>query len=159
MITPHADRSRSQAGIGHLVLNVTDVQRSARFYCDVLGMRKGRGGVFNGERMVFLTFGQRDHDLGLVELPHSARVVDPGAVGLGHVAFRIGDQMGELRRFKQHLEYLGVVPEQLVEHLYARSIYFRDPDGIALEVYVDCETNTPFVEAEMQVDNLPLRLE
>lgn len=159
MATRHADLMRLEARIGHLVLNVTDVQRSARFYCDVLGMRKRRSGVFNGDRMVFLTFGEHDHDLALVELPQSAHGVDPGAIGLGHLAFRIGDQIGELRRFKQHLDHLGLVPEQMVEHLYARSIYFRDPDGIALEVYVDSETNTPFVEAEMHVDNPPLRLD
>ena len=159
MSTQPADRTLPKAGIGHLVLNVTSVQRSARFYCDVLGMRKRRSGVFNGDRMAFLTFGEHDHDLALVELPQSARGVDPGAVGLGHVAFRIGAEIGELRRFKQHLDRLGIVPEQMVEHLYARSIYFRDPDGIALEVYVDSETNTPFVDAEMRVDNPPLRLE
>lgn len=158
-MTRHADGSIPQAGFGHLVLNVTDVQLSARFYCNVLGMRKRRSGVFNGDRMVFLTFGQHDHDLALVQLPQPARAVGAGAAGLGHVAFRIGDQIGDLRRFKHHLDRLGIVADQMVEHLYARSIYFRDPDGIALEVYVECATNTPFVDAEMHVDNPALRLE
>ena len=159
MTTEHADGCLPKAGIGHLVLNVTDVQRSARFYCEVLGMRKRRSGVFNGERMVFLTFGRHDHDLALLELGPSARLAEGGAVGLGHVAFRIGDHIGELRHFKDRLERLAIVPEQMVEHLYARSIYFRDPDGIALEVYVDSQADTPFIDAEMHVDNPLLRLE
>ncbi|RST55564.1 VOC family protein [Variovorax sp. MHTC-1] len=149
----------SKARIGHLVLNVKDVQASARFYCDVLGMRKRRGGVFNGDTMVFLTFGEQDHDLALVQLTQTALPADPRAAGLGHIAFCIGRQVDELRHFEAHLDRLGIVPEQMVEHLYALSIYFRDPDGNALEVYIKTQTQTPFIDGEMRLDNPSLTLE
>jgi len=151
--------SVGKTNIGHVVLNVTDLQVSARFYCDVLGMRKRRAGVFNGDTMVFLTFGEQDHDLALVESRKPLPRADGEAGALGHVAFRIGSRLEELRGFKTHLDRLGIVPEQIVEHLYARSIYFRDPDGIALEVYVDSGTPTPFVNEEMRIDNPPLKLD
>lgn len=144
--------------IGHLVLKVRDVQASTRFYCEALRMRKRRSGVFNGDTMVFLTFGEQDHDLALVQLTQ-ASPPDPTAAGLDHVAFCIGRQLEELTHFKAHLERLGIFPEQMVEHLYACSIYFRDPDGIVLEAYVQMQTQTPFVDGEMRLDNPPLKLD
>jgi len=145
--------------IGHLVLQVKDVHASARFYCDVLGMLRRRSGVFNGERMIFLTFGRHDHDLALLELRTPAGSPEPAAVGLNHVAFCIGERIEELRGFKTRQDRLGISPDQMIEHLYAKSIYLRDPDGIGVEIFVETEIDTPFVESEMEVMNPPLHLD
>jgi catechol-2,3-dioxygenase len=147
------------ARLGHLVLHVSDLARSTRFYCEVLGLRRRRGGIFNGDRMVLLTFGENDHDLGLVELPAPARSSDASAPGLGHVAFRIGDSIEALREFKRHLERLGIRPQQMTEHLYARSIYLRDPDGMGVEVYVEAQAETPYVEGDVEINNPRLQLD
>lgn len=147
------------ARLGHLVLHVSDLARSTRFYCEVLGLRRRRGGIFNGDKMVLLTFGENDHDLGLVELPAPARSSDASSPGLDHVAFRIGDSIEALREFKAHLDRLGIRAEQMTEHLYAQSIYLRDPDGIAVEVYVDPQAETPYIEGDIEINNPGLRLD
>lgn len=147
------------ARLGHLVLHVSDLARSTRFYCEVLGLRRRRGGIFNGDRMVLLTFGENDHDLGLLELPAPASSSDAAAPGLDHVAFRIGDSIEALREFKRHLDTLRIRPEQMTEHLYARSIYLRDPDGIAVEVYVDPQADRPYIEGDIEINNPRLQLD
>jgi catechol 2,3-dioxygenase len=66
-------------------------------------------------------------------------------VGLAHCAFRLKSQedlLDAYREFKQR----GVPISFTVNHGVTRSIYFLDPDGNQLEVYVD---NTPEEIAKM----------
>jgi catechol 2,3-dioxygenase len=57
-------------------------------------------------------------------------------VGLHHVAFKIGTTMDELREAKATLEAAGVATTP-VDHEVTKSLYFQDPDGNGVEVYVD----------------------
>ncbi len=120
--------------LGHVVLKVRDLNRSIPFYRDVLGFREVSR---YGKRMAFLTLGASHHDLGLLEVGPTALVPGPRAVGLYHVAFKIGDSLEELRAFKEHLERHNVNIIGLSDHRVSQSIYFTDPDGIELEAYVD----------------------
>jgi len=131
--------------IGHVVLKVRSLGISLSFYSSVLGMYERRRRKVKGRKMVFLTFGERDHDIGLLEVDASTQPHDETRAGLAHVAFRIGDRIEKLRAFKKHLDALGVVPDSVTEHRFSSSIYLRDPDGIELEVYVDsgAPTGTP----------------
>lgn len=132
--------------IGHVVLQVRSLHVSVPFYCSALGMRERRRRKVNGREMAFLTFGERDHDIGLVEVGTSAHPHDEARAGLRHVAFRIGDRIEELRVFKEHLDTVGIEPERMTEHRFSKSIYLRDPDGLELEVYVDFDS--PALDAE-----------
>jgi len=131
--------------IGHVVLKVRSLDISLPFYCGVLGMHERRHRKVDGRQMVFLAFGERDHDIGLLEVGASTQPHDETRAGLAHVAFRIGDRIENLRAFKKHLDALGIVPDSVTEHRFSSSIYLRDPDGIELEVYVDsgAPTGTP----------------
>ncbi len=121
--------------LGHVVLNVRSLPVSTRFYCEALGLTEvGR----NAERgMVFLSFGVNDHDIALREVEPTADAYDESAVGLRHVAFRIGAGLADLRAFKAHLEARRIPIRRIHEHLVSTSIYFSDPDGIELEGYVE----------------------
>lgn len=125
--------------IGHVVLKVRSLDISLPFYCSVLGMRERRRRKVNGKEMAFLSFGDRDHDIGLLEVGASAHAHEAAGAGLQHVAFRIGNGVEELRTFKKHLDALGVAPQRMVEHRFSSSIYMRDPDGTELEVYVETD--------------------
>ena len=57
--------------------------------------------------------------------------------GLYHVAFKAGDSIDDLRRAKAHFDALGVPIDAIEDHAVAQSIYLHDPDGNAIEVYVD----------------------
>ena len=125
----HIDR------VGHVVLNVRDLEKSVPFYRDVLGLREvGR----YGSKMVFFTAtGENHHDLGIFEIEKDADPADEHAVGIAHVAFRIGVGLETLRAAKEHLKKHGVPIRRIEDHTVSQSIYIGDPDGIEIELTVD----------------------
>jgi len=123
-------------GVGHVVLKVRSLERAVQFYGDVLGLKEvGR----LGNRMAFFSAGANHHDLAVLEVGEGAAVPDRGAVGLYHVALKIGDDLDALRAAKAHLEAHGVQILALREHRVSQSIYLNDPDGNGLELFVDAD--------------------
>src|SRR5262249_402850 len=66
--------------IGHLVLNVSDVERSTKFYRDVVGFQLARYRP-NGTG-AFLTCGVVHHNLALFKAPEGAQPAQKGQIGL-----------------------------------------------------------------------------
>lgn len=121
--------------IGHLVLNVTDVERSTKFYCDVVGFQLARYRP-NGTG-AFLTCGVVHHNLALFKAPDSAQPVQRGQIGLNHFAFQV-DNYQALQEAHSRLIAAQATIDHIVDHGMTRSVYFLDPDGIAMELY--CNT-------------------
>lgn len=122
--------------LGHAVIKVRDLERSARFYRDVLGMREV---ARYRSSMVFFSLGTNHHDLGLLQVGADAPTPAQNSVGLYHLAFKVGDTLDELRACKQHLEQHGVPLLGSSDHGVSQSLYIQDPDGIDLELYVDAD--------------------
>ncbi len=121
--------------IGHLVLNVSDVERSAKFYRDIVGfelarMRPDRSGAF-------LTCGIVHHNLALFKAPAGARPAEKGQIGLNHFAFQV-DDYNALQDAHRRLVQAGTIIDHIVDHGMTRSVYFLDPDGLMMELY--CNT-------------------
>jgi len=119
--------------VGHLVLRVKDVERSRRFFEEVMGFPV----VATNERgMVFFSTDVKDNHHMLAIMPAKPGVQMPAVdqVGMQHVSFELGN-FAELqdawRVFRQH----DVKIERTVYHGITKSIYFYDPDGNVLEVY------------------------
>src|SRR5215218_2399814 len=71
--------------IGHLVLNVSDVARSTKFYRDVVGFQVSR--YRPDGTAAFLTCGIVHHNLALFQTPAGAPPREKGQIGLNHFAF------------------------------------------------------------------------
>ena len=121
--------------LGHVVLRVTDIARAERFYNGILGLPIVTQFEQPGIRMTFFTLGNH-HDFALMEVSGEGSSDAESAVGLHHVAFKIGDSLDQLREAKAYLEAAGVAVNP-VDHEVTKSLYMADPDGNGVEVYVD----------------------
>jgi len=119
--------------LGHVVLKVRDRERSERFYTGVLGLQVAAR--IDRPPMTFFTLGNH-HDLAIVEVGPDGPDPASNSPGLFHVAFKIGESLDELREAKARFDEAGV-GTRLSDHTVTKSIYFPDPDGNMLEVYVD----------------------
>jgi catechol 2,3-dioxygenase len=85
--------------------------------------------------MTFFTLGNH-HDFAVMEVSGEGTSRKATSVGLDHVAFKIGDSLDDLREAKAKLETAGV-PVRPVDHEVTKSLYFADPDGNGIELYID----------------------
>jgi catechol-2,3-dioxygenase len=122
--------------VAHVAVTVTDLERSTRWYSELLGTTpvldedEQRGGFHH---TVFALGGGQL--FGLHTHPQSANDrFDELRTGLDHVAFACRDR-GELQKWAARLDELGVAHGGVVDAHYGSGLSFRDPDGIALEFF------------------------
>ena len=119
--------------LGHVVIKVRNQQRAEAFYNGLLGIQiAARLAPFS---MTFFTLGNH-HDFAVAAIGDDALDAPANSPGLFHVAFKIGSRIEELREAKLQLEAAGITVEAY-DHVVTKSIYFRDPDGNNIELYVD----------------------
>jgi catechol 2,3-dioxygenase len=119
--------------LGHVVIKVRDQQRAEAFYNGLLGIPiAARCSEMSA---TFFTLGNH-HDFAVVAIGDDAEDAPANSVGLVHVAFKIGDSIEELREAKLKLETEGVKVAAR-DHRVSKSLYFDDPDGNTIELYVD----------------------
>jgi catechol 2,3-dioxygenase len=119
--------------LGHVVLRVTDCARAEAFYGGVLGLPVCARFDEQGMKMLFFTLGNH-HDFAVMQVGGGAASQE--GAGLHHVAFKIGDSLDELREAKTRLEAAGVTVNP-IDHEVTKSLYFEDPDGNGVELYID----------------------
>lgn len=117
--------------IGHIVLYVADVARAQAFYGDILGMETV---TYRPGQAAFMSFGTLHHDIGLFKDVGNG---SHGSVGLAHLALRLPGGDAELRAAYDKLKAAGVEVDHTSDHNTTHSVYFYDPDGNQLEIYVD----------------------
>ncbi|HWD56515.1 MAG TPA: VOC family protein [Acidimicrobiales bacterium] len=125
--------------LGHLVLYVRDVGRSAAFYRDVLGWRQilpepGQDPV----GAAAFSSGRTHHELLLIEVGAEASPVPPGnRIGLYHFGLNVGETDDDLRAALEKVRAAGATVVGMSDHTVTHSVYILDPDGNELELYVD----------------------
>ncbi len=122
--------------LGHVVIRVSNQARAEAFYNGILGLPIVAR--MESREMTFFSLGNH-HDFAIAAIGDDAPKADKATVGLAHVAFKIGDDLEALREAKAHLEASGVEIHRTAEHIVSKSIYFHDPDGNQLEVFVDAD--------------------
>ncbi|HVC24330.1 MAG TPA: VOC family protein [Acidimicrobiales bacterium] len=128
--------------LGHIVLYVRDVERSARFYRDVLGWRQIMPGDSSGPRVPIAAFsapsGRTHHELLLIEVGEDAAAQPAGRrVGLYHFGLKVGESDDELREALARLHDSGTPVLGASDHTVTHSLYISDPDGNEVELYID----------------------
>ena len=144
--------------VGHVVLKVRDLERSVRFYQDVLGLKEVARGTFGRPMAFFSATGENHHDLALFEVGPRRRALRDESGGALPCRLRIGHSLEELRTAKAHLEANGVEELRLRDHTVSQSIYLNDPDGNGLELYVDADPGIWRDDPAAVATSIPLKL-
>lgn len=119
--------------LGHVVLYVTDIERSTAFYRDTLGFTQ----IAAEPGVAAFSSGRTHHEMLLIEIggaPKEKRHPEPG---LYHIGFKIGDGPESLRAAYRELAEKGVHIIGATDHGVTHSLYILDPDGNELELYAD----------------------
>lgn len=121
--------------IHHIAIIATDYARSKAFYCDVLGFTL-LGEYYRAERDSWkgdLAL-RGEYTIELFSFPTPPpRVSGPEACGLRHLAFSVEDVAQSVAALADK----GVICEPIrIDDLTGKACtFFRDPDGLPLELY------------------------
>jgi catechol 2,3-dioxygenase-like lactoylglutathione lyase family enzyme len=120
--------------IGHVVLHCTDIERTVKFYSEVLGFKVSD--VYPDEMvpggMVFMRCSSDHHGIGFVGcMPGQSQHIE-----MNHIAFEVGS-LDEVLRARDFLAKQGVDIEFEGRRRAGSqiSVEFSDPDGHRLEIF------------------------
>ena len=129
----------------HFGINVTDLQRMEDFYTRVLGLLvMDRGQLPGGPTLVFLSRNVDEHHQIVLASGRPAGA-SPGVVN--QISFKL-PSLGDLQAMHARLRKEGIEQFRIVTHGNAWSIYFADPEGNRVELFVDTPWHTPQPLAE-----------
>jgi len=125
-------------GLDHIAITVRDVERTLRFYEEVLGAESLYEELFREGRIpvALLQVGGSRLSVHPAEKPAAPHAETPTA-GSADLCFRYDGPIGDaeaLLRSKGVAIELGPVPRPAADGAEGQSVYFRDPDQNLLEL-------------------------
>lgn len=119
--------------LGHVVLYVSNLERSADFYRNTLGFNE----IARQPGVAAFSSGRTHHELLLIEIGKDPKARGAVETGLYHIGFKIGDTAEALKEAYSELKAKGVEIAGMSDHFVTHSLYIFDPDGNELELYAD----------------------
>lgn len=129
--------------ISHLGICVENLPIMEKFYTDILGFTVTDRGNALGMDLVFLSRSPKAHHQIVLATGRPANIgrntIAPvfGPV-INQISFEL-DNLADLKTMHQYLQEKGVSDFLLANHGTAWSIYFDDPEGNKIEIFVDSE--------------------
>lgn len=118
----------------HMGMYVRDLPRMARFYKDVMGFFQTDHGDLGTVQLVFLSRDPSEHHQIVLA---TGRPADLGFSVINQISLRVPD-LATLRAVRDRVRADADVTDLVAaSHGNAVSIYFRDPEGNRLEVFMD----------------------
>jgi catechol-2,3-dioxygenase len=136
----------------HFGIFVYDLEKMTRFYTEVVGLVETDRGMARGRPIVFLSRELTEHhQFVLVE----GRTGKPDDRVINQISLRVGS-LDDLRAFKARLEaHSDATDLDPINHGVSWSLYFRDPEGNRVELFLD----TPWYVKQPRVEPLDLSLD
>lgn len=121
--------------LGHIVLYVSNLTRSADFYKNILGFTE----IHRDLHTSLYSSGRTHHELLLIEVGGNPTIKEYPKPGLYHIGFKIGNSDDELRTAISELTQEGILITGSANHHVTHSIYITDPDYNEIELYIDVD--------------------
>ena len=123
--------------LGHLVYEVSDLERSVRFWTEIMGFHVSDR---NEKGMVFLRNATDHHSIGLMQISGKKRPEHGAHLQMSHLAMEVAD-LETLFRARDFIKQQGVklTYEGRKGPGGNVGIEFEDPDGYIFEIYADMD--------------------
>ena len=128
---PKASQRISPQKFAHVVLKTANFDAVITWYATVLQARV----AFRNDFIGFLTYDDEHHRVAVINNPGSP-APDAAAAGVHHIAYTYAD-LGELLATYRRLKTAGIEPARCINHGPTISMYYRDPDGLRVELQID----------------------
>jgi catechol 2,3-dioxygenase-like lactoylglutathione lyase family enzyme len=131
------DESPRWRGINHLAMITPDMDATVRFYVGVLGMRLVATVMAGPMRHYFFEIGP-ENTIAFFEMKDVGTFAKPAGIPptmsaqFDHISFNLPDEQS-LLELTERLKAMSCEVTEVVDHGIVRSVYFTDPNGIALE--------------------------
>ncbi len=142
--TPPPAGARPPARLAHFVVRTARYDETVQWYRTVLGAAV----VFANPMLTFMTYDDEHHRVAVVHIPGLPDATAASA-GLDHIAFTYGS-LGDLLHTYRRLASEGITPYWCINHGPTTSMYYRDPNGLQVELQIDNFASTDALNAWMR---------
>jgi len=133
--------------LAHVVLRTARFGETRRWYLTVLDAEV----AFENQDVAFLRYDDEHHRIGIINAP-DASPLGRDSAGVEHVSFTF-DKLEELLATYLRLKQQGIVPYWPIIHGPTVSLYYRDPNGVKVELQYDVFRTREEVDAFFAAGN------
>jgi catechol-2,3-dioxygenase len=128
------------AQLTHFGIHASDLDRMVDFYTRVMGfVISDHGTGRSGARVVFMTQSPEcHHQFVLFDGKPADLIYNP----VNQISYRL-DSLDTLKDYRRALVKEGITEHRVTDHGNAWALYFKDPEGNPVELYVDSPFYTP----------------